>query len=461
MYLCGIKKNTLIFNQSVNIIPTISMCYDSLRNKYAHYATFWLILTNTSYTTVNFKTKTLYMNQSIFRMVLLAAFFIQSCTKDINIDSEILTPDPPIVSVTNNLLERSIVNSTGIEMECFKVIYPFSLLSLDGSKYLVTSDEDFNKLNQDSNFYNIEDFEYPINIIGNETALTTALNNKEDLINAFTHCFPIIDNPDPNQFPCYLINEDNSCFTLHYPITIKNEKGSVLTVATEAELNLLIANELNYFVFPLKLNKEDGTLLTIYNIDGFFDALISCNSIKDSIIDWNLGNSALGCYDFQFPVSVKLNDASIKTLSDIESFNNIILQGKLEAFLFPLTLIKDDGTLIVANTQAEFDTFIEDCNTTTETTGTAFILFFVNFDSLGNAPCYTINYPITLELIGTDSNNVSTKIVADDNAFFEVLISQGFVAINVRYPVFVTKKDNTLVEIKSDNDLYTLIDECN
>jgi hypothetical protein len=394
----------------------------------------------------------------LFSLILLG---LCSCNKEPNIDNETKTPDVPVLSVSNSLLSRSSAGIAGLEMNCFQITYPFSLVDIDGKQYTVSSDDDYKLLDQDSTIFDLVDFVYPISILANKDPMPKTIVNLEGLIEAFSKCTPVIWTEE-NGIPAYLINEDNSCFTLQYPISLKNDLGNIVVANGESELNEHVANDLYYFVFPITVNKNDGAKLAITDINALFDALLSCNHYNDSIIDpnWLNGFNMIYCYELQFPCTVNLVNNTMSTLNGIDELNLTLLQGRFESYGYPITLKDSDGVIHIAENELAFNLLLDDCNPNPITSGNAIILFIGALDSANtNVPCYTIQFPITLESYA-DTSFIALSVVNDIVGFAQVLTSQNFFKVDVKFPVNLIIKDGTLVTIKNEDELIMLIEQC-
>lgn len=408
------------------------------------------------------------MNNLIKYVFALFMLAMVSCNKD-NIDDTIKTDDPhtPAISVTNSLLTRSINSGEGLEMGCFDVLYPFTLVDVDNNNYTINTESDWNALVQDSNLYIIVDFVYPITIVDANGEETT-INNTDQLVEAFSTCTPTGGWSD-GDFPAFNINESNSCYTLQYPISLESQDGTVVLVENETELNTLLANELYFFVFPLQLIDETNQTITINAVEELFNALTACNPGGgiDTFIDWETGFNFIGCYEIVFPVNVILADAVGTTVSveNAEQLTELILSGQFFNFAYPITVTDENGQTLVFNNENELNEAMEDCfGIPPGGNNTAYLLYtgtVTDTTATGiHEACYSINYPITV--VAQGGGTTQTIILNSEQELIDLLVSNQFSSIDVSYPVTVTLLDNnTQVVLTSDDELINLLINCN
>jgi hypothetical protein len=415
-----------------------------------------------------------YLNRMRFFLGLfLFSLLIVSCS-DENIDTTDVNEGgftPVITSEQNALLNRS--NSStgeGLSFDCFEVLYPFTLVDENGGTYVVSGDADLEILWDSSAI--IVDFQYPVEI-KDENDVTSTINNGEELAEAFVNCLP--NQWDVNDFPAYLINEDNSCFELVYPIDLADASGNIVTIADEAAFINALAAELYFFTFPLDLEDEDGNITTANNVDDLITTLLSCNDfeidtnfwINDSI-DWSYDFEYFGCYMLNFPFDVVLSDGSTVTVNDHMQYCDLLLAGTFADFAYPLTLTDVDGNPIVVNSNEELHALLDECYdwngggpTITPDANILYTLIFLA-DSTGfNTDCIEINYPFTVYTI-TASGSEEDITVVDEMAFEQLPgILEGTGIYGIRYPMSVTLLGDTNPTIVNTFDeLLALLSSC-
>jgi hypothetical protein len=400
-------------------------------------------------------------NLKLLSILFLFAMLIVSCTKE-NVDGTDTIPgeiDPPTTIETNDLLIRSTTEATedGCEFDCFVVNYPFDLIDINDQTYTINEEGDWYELFEDS--VEIIDFVYPLNITY-EDGTTDVVANGEELGEAFASCLPNEWNED--LFPAYLINDETSCFNLSYPLDVIDLEDNVTTVNDEEEFIAAIANDLVFFVFPFDLINEDGDLVTVENYEDLLNALFSCNDYYVDTTQWDSGFEYIGCYQLTFPFDLELYDGTVVTVTDHMQYCDLLLQGNVAGFAFPLSLIDENGDVIIVNSQEELDELLEECGDWPNgITGDAGLLLFGSMitDSVNMIPCYSIVYPIDLTEIDEDGNPVGTVTVADEAAYMD-LINSGL-PYNVNYPVtIIWTEGNEEIEIIDTAMLAELLSTC-
>jgi len=407
---------------------------------------------------MKFKKKQMkYLKILLLPLILLTLIFT-SCEKE-NTDTTVtITPEEPIPTeiTVNPILSRSEgASGEGLDFDCFIINYSFALIDVEGIEHTLASDEDLETLFSNEAI-EIADFVYPLSATIDDEDVT--VNNGEELAELFAGCVPDGGWED-GDFPAYQISEENSCYALSYPIDVKNEDGNIETLADEEAFNNAIATELVFFVFPFNLIDEEGNVSSVADIDELFDALFSCNDweINDTLgWDWQAGFEYLGCYMLEFPFNVTLTDGSEVTVNNHQELCDLMIQGEITDYVFPLTLTDEEGESVSVADATELEELLWDCyDVSNECLSDAFILyqFAVTPTNTTGDLCYSINFPIELE-------GESTIYQANDLDSLEGIINSELVCI--LYPASLTLSvDNSIVELSNIDDLFEVLELCN
>ncbi len=396
----------------------------------------------------------------IFIPLFALVFMFTACQKD-NIDGGgvITPPDTPEVVETNPLVSRTLPVEEGLDLGCFVITFPFSMVDSSGIEYPINDITDLEDLETNGTF--IVDFVYPLDVSFPDGEVSS-VSNVEELVELFAECLPD-GGWEEGDFPAYLINYDNSCYTLQYPLDLTDTDGETVTVNNEAEFNGAIAEELYFFVFPITLIDEVGEEVVTENNDEIFTALFSCNEFDpgDSIIwDWETGFDYIGCYMIEFPLDVILEDGTTVTVNTHEELCELMLTGSLAGYAFPLTLINVEGEEVIVNNEEEFEEAMEECWTISIGGDGLSALFALligssDLDEPGDA-CFTISFPVTLDYENQDDivlNSIEEMIMLLENItdpFFEVV-----------FPITVTlNEDGSEVVLENYEELSELVEEC-
>lgn len=397
-------------------------------------------------------------------LFLALAFIMVSCNKD-NIDNT-TTDDGsllPKVKVINDLMNRAVAspNAEGLDLGCFTIEYPFTLKDDQGGLHPVNDDTDFYTLfDSTSTGYVIVDYVYPINI-ADSTGTVTVINNLDELAEAFASCTPG-GGWEQGDFPAYLINEETSCYNLVYPISLKNLNGDVVSISDETAFLAALANEVHFFVFPLTLDPVDGMAeVTVNDTDELFNALISCGGMPcDTIIGWENNFETIACYAIQFPLTVTLINGGNQTITNGQEFANVLIEGNVAGFVFPLQLIDDQNQVVTVNSEEELNDLVSECYTVVNPGINELQLLAIGtLDSIGAQPCYTVLFPVQ-----AIPESAQGTVITVDNQNELMDLAFGANSANIYtliYPVKVKKnEDNTEVIFNSLQEMLNLISDC-
>ena len=385
------------------------------------------------------------------------AFMFTSCSDENIDDTNVVIEEPNTDPKTiNPLLSRSTSSNNGLDLGCFSVLYPFELVDDQGTNYNVNDSTDLLLVFGDSSLF-IVDFAYPLNI--EDDGIQSTINSSDELANAFSSCLPT-GGWDANDFPAYDISYENSCYALVYPVSLEDTDGNVTIANNAAELDAAIASDIQFFVWPISLEQVDGTTTVVNNTDELFNALISCNGFGDDTIyiGWEDGFEFIGCLELSFPFDVVLNDGTTVTVNNHMEYCDLMLQGSIFDFVYPLSFTTPDGQVVTVQSEMElYDALSLHCG---DIGGPAFgnlsILYIGTLPVFGDSvACFNVVYPV--DAIGEDS--VTQTI--NNQMELESLVTQGTL-LNVVFPVSVTYIDaGTTVTATNEPELFAILEGCN
>lgn len=398
-----------------------------------------------------------------FSLALLVSMLLfSSCGKE-NIEEtgviEGETPDP-VEIVVNPLLSRSGGGVTGgLDFDCFEINFPFSFLKADESELEITSEADL-EVAFSSAELEIVDFVYPLDVTL-ENGDVTQVENGEELAELFAACVPG-GGWDEDDFPAYQISDENSCFALVYPLDLKDLDGDIITVEDEDAFNAALAAEPYLFVFPLSLIDEETNVFTVANVDGLFEVLLSCNEweweVSDStnVWEWETGFEYIGCYMVEFPLAV-IVDGETVTVDNHEELCDLMLQGNLEGYAYPMTLTDEEGSIVSVLDEEGLEELLAECWDFPIEIDDLILLYFGTQDiSGGGSGCYEIEFPIsTYENEFQEAGEFANQEELDQG------ISSGEYFCCLEYPVSVVlNSDSSTVVLENEADLFQLLSEC-
>lgn len=154
------------------------------------------------------------------------------------------------------------------------------------------------------------------------------------------------------------------CFNFVFPLTLSYNDSTVITVSTyEGLLDVLTAETETLFVvgiaFPFQVQQE-GAVITIDNEAEFYALIEDCgfSPINDDVLQFS-------CLQFIFPISV-INDngatIAVNTQAELES---LLINGALVDIVFPINVIQNNEVIVVNDLYELFELYDEcDGNTT-------------------------------------------------------------------------------------------------
>ncbi len=420
------------------------------------------------------------MKSSLRHLLVLFVLmqFIPACERD-NVDEfvrEEQTIEPVTKTATNGILSRSVNDeeTAGLDLGCLSVDYPFTLIDNLGNEHPIGDDDayvsSFDSTNADGSArdYYIVDFKYPLAITledGEQATVTDA----SELGEVFAECIPD-EGFGEEDFPAYLINYENSCVALVYPVHLQDLDGNPITADDEDRLVELLAEQTLLFDFPLLLANPDGVVDTVLGATQLFDVLISCNEIWIDTAGW-IGNglNLFLCYELSYPAGIVKPDGSTTTVNNHEELCQIMLANNFQGFDYPITLIGADNMTHTASSDDEVASLVEDCESVVITYPDSTSIYFgddilglitgtIPLDSTGldDVGCYSINYPVVANAIG-EQGQTFTLTIEDENALWTTNYSLD----SWVYPVRVTRtSDQSVVELDSAAAIEELLLAC-
>lgn len=373
-----------------------------------------------------------------------------SCSVDefdtTNTDPVVVNPEMVYI---NNIFAKATMSTTltGINVECMTIQLPFELIDDKGLKYLIVDEFSFNNFLLDSSNITIIDFVYPLTLV-NELGDIIIAGNLFDFGSAVANCIP-------NPGNAWLINFDNSCFRLEYPITINTQDSTPINVMNERDFILLLDTTIAYFRFPLILRDLTGTGYNIRNGGELYNQLASCNSLPGDTIIWTSNFSYIACYEIQFPIQVKIsNSDSVVVVQNETTYGEILLQGRLTGYVFPITLL-DQSQIISVQNETDLNQLIEACYEPPMITDLLYLLQGgLGGDSIA---CYTILYPFSV----IDSTGGSNVTFQSETELLNFTGSSDFLRYAIVYPVRIRLRfTNIEIELNNVEEIKQVLENC-
>lgn len=373
--------------------------------------------------------------------------FLISCGKDDYNHTIIEDPFTPEVEIINNVAYAMIAKPAGASsLECIEFVFPFKLVLESGEIADLTTLGDLDILIADSTNV-FADFVYPLNIKIDGQLLE--IKNLIEFAEAYSSCIPDFEWGE-NNFPAYVIDKDNSCFELVYPLIIKDEVGELTNINDAKQFSALLTDVSKYYFFswPIKLKDEDGVIIEIASFEELSYQLIACNNIPIDSIHSNL----IACLEIVFPLSINTINGSIN-VSTVEEYYKLLFSGNVIDFNFPINLRNLDGKNFKVEDENQLDNLIlAECVVFPEP-NLIERLIFNSTDFSSDNTCYYLNFPI---------RTVTDSLQLNHNNLNELLNNINvFPNMNLLYPVSV--KESPGLELKTffdDSALSLFIEKC-
>ncbi len=167
-------------------------------------------------------------------------------------------------------------------------------------------------------------------------------------------------------------------------------------------------------------------------------SLMKRTSLKDGSID-NIIDQA-NCITIKLPVTIEVNGISI-IVSDTEDYNTIEAifdeyDDDTDTLIisYPITIILEDFTEKVITSDAEFNTFKNDC--------------LGEDEEDDDIECIDFNYPIAFTTYNTLIDKLGSKSINSDKELYEFIDSiEDYLIVNINFPLVVTLSDGTSITI--------------
>jgi len=369
-----------------------------------------------------------------------------------NTQTETFEPDTVYV---NNILTKAIgsASSQGVVIECITVAFPFRMVDAAGTLYDVDSSDDFLKLVTDSSS-TIVDFAYPLTIIDN-IGIEVIVQDLWEFAAHSAGCFPDSLTIGSDMFPAYVINFQNSCYTLSYPVTVQNAQGDTYTIPDEHTFIQKHAAEPLNFIFPLTLIDIDNQTYEAYDAFSLAELLMACNGFEweDTTFVQIDQFAFFACYEYVFPIDIIVFGQSTPvTIPDAATLGHVFMQGRFIDYAYPLTLRNLDGEQIIAYSQADLSDFANQCPVSGD-----FFLLIYKTEIFSAVPCYDLVFPISVSKFNGPS--ITLQSYPEISSF--MMQDSTFSEFYTNYPVsIVLKANNQTLVIQSLEDLSNVYVTC-
>ena len=388
------------------------------------------------------------------KLIIFFLFFtlLSSCGVDefdtSDIDIEIIEADTVIV---NDIMTkaRSNTSASGVQIECVTVLFPLRVIDDKNIIHFINSENEFHSLFTDSTFV-IVDFVYPLefaDILG----FNVVANNLWDFASYVAGCYPEDFTPAGNEYPAFVINGENSCFCLDYPLTVKTLQNKILNIPDEKTFIQKQVAEPLFFVFPLTLKDEFGNKTLVTDGEFLLFLLSTCNDIINP--DSSFGSySYFGCYKFDFPIQIGVSGVNLPvTVANSHDLGNILMQGRFNGFIFPFRLLDPFGQITSIESDEDILNLLLACGQK----GDLWMLLF-GTSTFEIPACYDIVFPVrATDNFGNNKNftNLGQLTTAIQDSTFSGYFPE--------YPINIKRNaNNETVSLLSIDDIYSELENC-
>ena len=409
----------------------------------------------------------------LFAAMLMVVFFAACEKEEITNTTQTQIPVATTTTVTTSPVASRIANrgvqaqssssTGGLEIDCISIDYPFDLV-VDSVSYTMNSITDVEDL-----FINVVtqttmsvDFVYPLNVTLDDGSAAVAADGNE-LASLVSACIPGTGWGN-GSFPAFFF-DDPTCISLNYPATLEDENGATVSVVDATEFsNLLAANPLYTFVFPLSVIDTSGNVVNVQDENELFDLLAQCacpgngggngggHGVNPSDLSYLLGDS---CFTYAYPINVIDFNGNTVVIADENAFSALLLSGDFLDFSYPFDVtLLSDGSQVTVNDGNEFYNILFSCSGGTVTTGLPASFFLAISLDPGASFCYTLVYPVTI-----DNMDGTTTVINDETEATTYL--GGQVDGLVQFPVDIVEvSTGATVTLTSEMEFFGLLDDC-
>jgi len=394
--------------------------------------------------------------------------------------------------------------------DCFKIIYPVTLMLGDNTTRTINDKEDLEDLTNwiRSDEFQKFTFQFPLSITllkDNTTKVIVSTDAWYDLTNSCHENWNEDDWDDKDNWGDLDSDEDDQfttlfsdCFEVNYPITLILEDGNTKVVNSEEEVEELIrttGREGFKFQFPVSITFEDEKK-EIASIEELVKLLVEkCfndwgddwdyeeddeewdHSWHDT--DWERDIELLGvfsdCFQINYPLTIILADGTTQVVNSIDDMAEAVRSANRQAFTFqfPINITVEDDELKEINSLEELDEVLKTCLNSWQNNhhdwediwdfGDDFDweIDFEDFSFFED--CFKINYPISVYFeergeLTINNDEEFKRIIA--TVLKDAFNGDQFGSSEINYPLSVTLRNGTTQTLNSDEELWKMIEDC-
>lgn len=395
-------------------------------------------------------------------LLLLATTLLWGCSREnFDIVETVKEEIVPEITYINSLTDQMNLAPGGddIRLGCFSIQKPFYVVTKNQEQYIVDNQEDFNRLFGNANSQ-IVDFVYPLTI-KHKNGETQSIEGGAGLGNAFASCVPT-GGWTYDAFPAYVINFENSCYELEFPVQVKHLDGTERIIEDRQAFNALIAEEtaLLFFDFPLNLKNESEETITVEETSELIDLLVGCSGFDGDGLTIDEEGLEIWCYDIQYPLQVLLWDGGIVTVNNHEALCDLMLEGEIVNFIYPFHLVTKEGNAVEIASEYHYEITLWECETYSFRGDEAYLLYLGTVP-FRRDPCYKIKFPIEVIAYPFDDEEREQIMIKNMTQLKSHVLFGNYQKSEINYPVTLKYLPQGLeVKVRNLTQLMNLLEDC-
>ena len=238
------------------------------------------------------------------------------------------------------------------------------------------------------------------------------------------------------------------CFEVQYPFSLIDGEGVSHEVDSDEALLALMESDIEIFDFeyPVTITYEDGSTNEVNNGEELGEAFASClpNGWTEDLFPAYLINQEISCFDLVYPLDLQDLEDNVIAVDSEEAFIEAIA-GEPMFFVFPLTIVNEEGEITVENIDELLNALFTCNEYDIDTTWSGF-----DFEFIG---CYEITFPFDVVL------EDGSVVTVNDHMEYCDLLLLGEV-VNFAYPLTLTNEEGEEIVVNSDEELNGALEGC-
>ena len=176
-------------------------------------------------------------------------------------------------------------------------------------------------------------------------------------------------------------------------------------------------------------------------------------------IESRTNTGRLGCFEFIFPITIEMPDATTQTVMSLEELKEVIQTFKENnpdaeekpTLVYPIEVLSEDGEIISVESQDGLKELKKACN-------------YRGNGSRGHKTrdlCFEINYPLTVVFPdGTTAEAETRREIKQLARAYKEANPDAEEKPMVQFPIEVTLEDETVISVASKEELKALKENC-